>query len=109
MSYIFNECSSLKELNLSNFDTTNATNMNGIFSGCAYLNNLNISNFKIENFESSSNMFDKCNYFPQSKILQEKFDKNHHLIIRRSVIKNHHVYVFNYFLVILNKVIINKI
>ena len=31
---MFYECSSLKELNLSNFNTQNVTNMAGMFSGC---------------------------------------------------------------------------
>ena len=32
---MFNGCSSLKELNLSNFNTNNATNMEWMFSGCS--------------------------------------------------------------------------
>ena len=34
MSYIFAECSSLKELNLNNFNTNNVIYMYGMFSGC---------------------------------------------------------------------------
>ena len=34
MSGMFFGCSSLKELNLNNFNTNNVTNMNGMFSGC---------------------------------------------------------------------------
>ena len=34
MGDMFNECSSLKELNLSNFNTNNVTNMRYMFSGC---------------------------------------------------------------------------
>ncbi len=32
---MFNECSSLKELNLSNFNTNNVTDMYGMFSKCS--------------------------------------------------------------------------
>ena len=32
---MFNGCSSLKELNLSNFNTNNVTNMEYMFSGCS--------------------------------------------------------------------------
>ena len=32
---MFYECSSLKELNLSNFNTNNATDMRSMFSGCS--------------------------------------------------------------------------
>ena len=35
MSSIFYGCSSLKELNLNNFNTNNVTNMNDMFSGCS--------------------------------------------------------------------------
>ena len=35
MSYMFAGCSSLKELNLSNFNTTNVTDMRNMFSGCS--------------------------------------------------------------------------
>ena len=32
---MFSGCCSLKELNLSNFNTKNVTNMKGMFSGCS--------------------------------------------------------------------------
>ena len=35
MSYMFYECSSLKELNLNNFNTNNVTNMSYMFWGCS--------------------------------------------------------------------------
>ena len=34
MRYMFYKCSSLKELNLSNFNTNNVTYMRCMFSGC---------------------------------------------------------------------------
>ena len=34
MSYIFDECSSLKELNLSNFDNNNVIEISYMFFGC---------------------------------------------------------------------------
>ena len=37
---MFYQCISLKDLNLSNFDTNNVTNMSGMFQGCSSLNNL---------------------------------------------------------------------
>ena len=33
MSFMFSFCSSLEELNLSNFNTNNVTEINGIFNG----------------------------------------------------------------------------
>ena len=35
MSYMFSECSSLKELNLNNFNTNNVTDMSYMFAGCS--------------------------------------------------------------------------
>ena len=35
MSEMFNGCSSLKELNLSNFNTNNVTYMEGMFDRCS--------------------------------------------------------------------------
>ena len=35
MSWMFFGCSSLKELNLNNFNTNNVTNMIGMFDGCS--------------------------------------------------------------------------
>ena len=35
MSFMFYNCSSLKELNLNNFNTNNVTDMSHIFSGCS--------------------------------------------------------------------------
>ncbi len=49
MKYMFNGCSSLKELNLSNFNTNNVTNMASMFDGCSSLEELNLSNFNTNN------------------------------------------------------------
>ena len=45
MSCMFYNCSSLKELNLSNFNTKNVTNMSYMFGYCSSLKELNLSNF----------------------------------------------------------------
>jgi len=42
MSFMFNGCSSLKELNLSNFKTNNVTNMGWMFQSCTSLKKLNL-------------------------------------------------------------------
>ena len=36
MSYMFSECSALIELDLSNFNTKNVTNLIGMFYNCSY-------------------------------------------------------------------------
>ena len=45
MSYMFYDCYYLKDLNLSNFNAKNVTDMSGMFKHCTLLKNLNISNF----------------------------------------------------------------
>lgn len=45
MDMMFSECISLEELDLSNFDTSNVTSMVGMFQCCSNLKKLNISNF----------------------------------------------------------------
>ena len=49
MSNMFYNCSSLKSLNLSNFNTDNITDMNNMFCACSSLIELNLSNFNIDN------------------------------------------------------------
>ena len=48
MSYMFSECSSLKILNLSNFNTNNVTLIKSMFSKCTSLKELNLENFKTD-------------------------------------------------------------
>ena len=38
MNYMFYECSSLTNIDLSNFNTNNVTDMEGMFFGCKKLN-----------------------------------------------------------------------
>ena len=46
---MFAVCSSLKELNLNNFNTNNVTDMSSMFHGCSSLNELNLNNFNTNN------------------------------------------------------------
>ena len=46
---MFYECSSLKELNLSKFNTENVEDMSSMFNECSSLEVLNLSNFNTEN------------------------------------------------------------
>ena len=60
MFLMFNGCSSLTTLNLSNFDTQNVTNMSGMFSDCSALTTLDISNFNTQNVTDMRSMFSNC-------------------------------------------------
>ena len=60
MSYMFYGCSSLINLNLSNFNTNNVTNMSGMFNECSSLKVLNLNNFNTNNVTNMRWMFNKC-------------------------------------------------
>ena len=53
-------CSSLKELNLNNFNTNNVTDMSYMFNGCSSLKELNLNNFNTNNVTDMSDMFSGC-------------------------------------------------
>ena len=58
---IFLDCSLIKTLDLSSFNTQNVTNMSRMFYGCISLSNLNLSSFNTQNVTDMSWMFCKCN------------------------------------------------
>ena len=60
MSYMFYNCNSLTNLNLSNFNTQNVTNMSSMFYNCNSLTDLNLSNFNTQNVTNMSSMFYNC-------------------------------------------------
>ena len=60
MSYMFSECRGLSTLDLSNFNTANVTNMSYMFSGCSGLTSLDLSNFNTANVTDMNYMFYSC-------------------------------------------------
>ena len=60
MSWMFSGCSSLKELNLNNFNTNNVTDMSWMFYGCSSLKELNLINFNTNNVTNMRCMFSEC-------------------------------------------------
>ena len=60
MSYMFNQCKYLEEINLSSFDTNNVTNMKNMFSGCSSLKEINLSSFNTNNVNNMRGMFSRC-------------------------------------------------
>ena len=71
MSCMFTGCSSLKELNLSNFNTNNVTDMRYMFDGCSLLKELNLYNFNTNNVTNMYRMFFGCSYDLIRKIKSE--------------------------------------
>ena len=57
MYQMFSYCSSLTSLDLSSFNTSKTTNMSYLFDDCTKLKNLNISNFDFTNVTIYTNMF----------------------------------------------------
>ena len=60
MGRMFKECSSLTSLDVSNFNTSNVTNMGSMFSGCSSLTSLDVSNFNTSNVAKMGDMFSYC-------------------------------------------------
>ena len=57
MQQMFYNCSLLDSLDTSNFNTKNVTNMNYMFSNCSSLTSLDVSNFDTSNVTNTSGMF----------------------------------------------------
>lgn len=60
MKMMFENCPSLKSLDLSNFDTSNVTTMSWMFSRCTLLTSLDLSNFDTSKVSYMSYMFYNC-------------------------------------------------
>ena len=60
MSNLFSGCSSLRNINLSNLNTQNVTNMESLFCDCSSLTNINLSNFDTQKVKNMSYMFYDC-------------------------------------------------
>ena len=71
MSNMFYRCSSLKEINLSNFNTNNVIYMDGMFFKCSSLKELDLSNFNTNNVINMEGMFYECSEQLKNKIESE--------------------------------------
>lgn len=60
MDQMFSRCINLEKLNISNFDTSNVANMEQMFCSCERLQELDLSNFNTKNVKDMSKMFYKC-------------------------------------------------
>ena len=60
MSYMFERCSGLTELDLSGFDTSQVTSMEGMFAYCTDLKTLDLSGFDTSQVKSMYAMFAHC-------------------------------------------------
>ena len=60
MQYMFYNCTSLKSLNLSNLNTSNVISMSYMFAYCISLTSLNVSSFDTSKVQSMQAMFGAC-------------------------------------------------
>ena len=70
MGNLFCGCSSLKELNISNFNTNNVIDMRYIFCGCSSLKHLNLPNFNTNNVFNAISM--DCMFYGCSDEFRKK-------------------------------------
>ncbi len=59
-SSMFNACSSLASLDVSDWDTSSATSMMAMFGGCNSLTYLDVSGWDMSGVTSTANMFNAC-------------------------------------------------
>ena len=60
MSSMFYECSKLQDLNITGWNTSNVQSMGSMFSYCSQLKDLNLSGWNTSKVESMSSMFSGC-------------------------------------------------
>ena len=60
MSYMFQSCTKLTSLDVTNFNTAKVKNMIRMFSNCQALTSLNVTNFNTEKIPDMSYMFNHC-------------------------------------------------
>ena len=59
-SFMFYECSKITYIDLSSFNTQNASNMSYMFDGCSNLTNIDLSSFNTQNVTNMASMFLEC-------------------------------------------------
>jgi len=67
MSFMFYNCSTLKEIKFFSFLTDQVTNMQSMFDGCSKLKYLNLTYFNTSNVTDMSYLFYKCNELKEIK------------------------------------------
>ena len=100
MCAMFNGCTSLKEINLSNFNTNNVTIMSYMFGGCSSLKEINLSNFNTNNVTDMNYMFGDCPYLNKNNIIIK--DKRIYSIIRHYLKKYNIILFIHKFNIIFN-------
>ena len=66
---MFYKCELLNNIDLSNFNTNNVTNMSWMFYGCSSLNSINLSNFNTNNVTDMNGMFNLCSSLNRKNVI----------------------------------------
>ena len=69
---LFKNCSSLKNINIENFNIARITTMESLFENCSSLTNLDLSSWNIKNFFNTSKMFKNCSSLSSIKFGESK-------------------------------------
>jgi surface protein len=72
---MFQGCNQLTQLDLSNWDTKNVTNMNNMFTNCKSLTKLDLSNWTFKQATDISDMFKDCTALKKVKVKKIDNDK----------------------------------
>ena len=67
-TYMFQNCTSLTEVDVSKFDATNFTYISGMFSGCKALKSVDLSSFRPSNLTSITELFNACSSLESVKL-----------------------------------------
>ena len=87
MMSMFDECSSLTQLDLSGFDTKKVTNMSYMFYDCKELKKLDLSDFETQAVTDMGFMFHNCRNLTQLKLNSDKFTTSN-VVIMRNIFNN---------------------
>ena len=71
MEQVFNGCRSLRELDLSNINTSNVTTLYGMFDGCYSLRELDLTHMNTSNVKTLQYMFSNCEALTVIKGLED--------------------------------------
>ena len=71
MNFMFNDCSTLKEIEFISFDTSEVTSMKETFRKCSELEYLNLNNFNTSNVTDMENIFGQCHKLKEIKGIEQ--------------------------------------
>ena len=75
MMFMFGDCSLLKKIDLSSFNTNQVTNMSYMFNNCSSLKELNLSSFNTNQVTIMNGIFESINKSCKIKCKDEKIIK----------------------------------